>query len=61
MNKKGNLMKGGYSMEFVSSNRKKFIWIVVYNHIVEEVNDHNEIGIRGVGFNFFAKDKEGVG
>ena len=53
MNKKWNIMKVGYSMEVFSSNGRKVLWEVVYNHILEGVNDHYEIEIRGVGFWFF--------
>ena len=34
---------------------------MVNNYVVEEVNDHVEIGLRGFDFNFFDKDEEGVG
>ena len=39
------LMKGGYSVEVVGSDGKKFIWEVVDDHVVEEGNDHVEIGV----------------
>ena len=34
---------------------------MVDNNIVEEGNDHDEIGLRRFGFNLFDIDKEGVG
>ena len=35
-------------MEVVSSDRKKGIWEVLDNHVVEEVHYHDEIGLRGL-------------
>ena len=34
---------------------------MVHNHVIEEVNYHDEIGIRGFGFNLFDEDEERVG
>ena len=34
---------------------------MVDDHVVEEGNDHDEIGLRGFGFNLFDKDKEWFG
>ena len=48
-------------MEVVGSNGNNILWEVVDNHVVEEVNDHDEIGLQGFGFKLFGKDKEGVG
>ena len=42
------------------SGGKKFLWEVIYDHVVEEETDHNEIGLRWFDFNFFDKDAEGV-
>ena len=36
MNKKGDLIKGGYLVEFFGHDRKKVIWKVVGDHVVEE-------------------------
>ena len=36
VNKEGNLIKGGYSLEFVGSEGKKVFWNLVENHFVEE-------------------------
>ena len=33
---------------------------MVYNHVIEEENDHDEIGLRGFDFNLFDSYKEGV-
>ena len=57
MSEKQNLIKGGYSVEVFSSDRKKFLWEVVDDHVVEEGNEHDEIGLRGFDFNFFTEDE----
>ena len=33
---------------------------MVYNHVVEEVNDHDELGPWGFGFNYFGGYKRRV-
>ena len=48
-------------MEVVGSNGKNVLWEVEDDHVVEEENDHDEIGLQGFGFNSFDKDEEGVG
>ena len=42
---------GGYSVEVVGYDRNKVLWEVVEDHVVEEVDDHDEIGLEeeGVG------------
>ena len=52
----GKLIKGGYLLGVVGSDGRKIIWEVVDNHVVEEENDNDEIGLRGFNFNFFDKD-----
>ena len=47
-------------MDVVGHGKKKVLWEVVDNHVVEEPTDHEEIGLRGFDFNFFDKDDEGV-
>ena len=47
-------------MEFVSHGKKKVLWEVVNDHVVEEPTNHEEIGLRGFGFNLFNEDEEGV-
>ena len=59
-NEKGNLVKGGYSVEFVGHNKKKVLWEVVEDHFVEEPTDHEQIGLWGYDFNVFYQDEEGV-
>ena len=46
-------------MEVVGQDKKKVIWEVVNNHVVEYPTDHEEIGLRGFDFNLFDEDKEG--
>ena len=43
-------------MEVVGRDKKKVLWEVVDNHVVEEPTDHEEIGLRGFDFNFFDKE-----
>ena len=43
----------------LGSDKKKVLWEVVDNHVVVEVNDHDEIGLWGFDFNFFDGDEEG--
>ena len=44
----------------LGSDKKKFLWEVVDNHVVVEVNDHDEIGLWGFDINFFDRDEEEV-
>ena len=46
-------------MEFFSHDRKKVIWEVVGNHVVENPTDHDEIGLRGFGLNVWRKTRRG--
>ena len=48
-------------MEVVSHDGRKIIRGVVYNHVIEEADDHSYIGLRGFGFNLFDEDKKEVG
>ena len=47
-------------MEFVSHDKKKVLWEVVGDHVVEEPTYHDEIGLQGFDFNVFDQDEEGV-
>ena len=58
---KEKIIKGGYLVEVVGSDGNNVLWEVVDNHVVEEKNDHDDIGPRGFDFNFIDEDKEGVG
>ena len=53
------LLKGGYSVEVSEKDRKKVIWEVVDNHVVQEGVEHEELGLRGFGFNLFNEEREG--
>ena len=44
-------------MEVTGYDGKKFLWEVVDDHVVEEGNEHDEIGLRGFDFNFFTEDE----
>ena len=54
------LVKGKYSVEFVGNDKKKVLWEVVGDHVVEEPCDQEDIGLRGFNFNIFDEDEEGV-
>ena len=51
VNEKEKLVKGGYLVEVIGHYKKKVIWEVVDDHVVEEPTDHEEIGLRGFDFN----------
>ena len=55
------LIKGGYSVEVFSYYGNKVLWEVVDDHVVEEGNDHDEIGLREFDFNFLSEDEQGFG
>ena len=40
-------------------DKKKVLWEVVRDHVVEEPCDHVDIGLRGFDFNIFYEDEEG--
>ena len=46
-------------MEVVGHDKKKVLWGVVDDYVVEEPNDHEDIGLQGFGFNVFDEDEEG--
>ena len=60
VNGKGNLVKGGYSAEVVGRDKKKVLWKVVDDHVVEEPADHEETGLRGFDFNVLTKMRRGL-
>ena len=47
LNKKEILVKGKYLVEFFGHNKKKVLWEVVGDHVVEEPSDHEDIGLSG--------------
>ena len=46
VNENEKLFKGGYLVEVGGHDRKKVIWEVVKNHVVEEPDYYDEIGLR---------------
>ena len=50
-------MKGKYSVEVVGHKKKKVLWEVVGDHLVEEPSDHKDIKLRGFDFNIFDEDE----
>ena len=60
LNEKEKPVKGKYSVEVVGHDKKKVLWEVVGDHVVEEPSDHEDIGLRGFDLNIFDEDEEGV-
>ena len=40
-------------MEVLGHDKKKVLWGVVNDNVVEELTDHEEIGLQGFDFNVF--------
>ena len=60
VNEKEHLVKGKYSVEAVSHDKKKVLCEVVDDHMVEEPSDHKDIRLRGFDLNILDKDEEVV-
>ena len=52
-------MKGKYLVEVVGHDKTKVLWEVVGDNVVEEPSDHEDIGVRGFGFNISGEDEGG--
>ena len=59
MNEKENIIKGGYLVEVLGCDRKKVLWGVLDDRVVEEKTDNDDIGLQGFNFNFFDKYEKG--
>ena len=59
ISEKEALVKGGYLVEVDEKYRKKAIWEVVDDHVVEEGVEHEELYLRGFDFNLFYEEREG--
>ena len=59
VNEKEQLVKGKYLVEVVGHDKKKVLWKVVENHVVEELSNHKGIGLREFDFNIINEDEEG--
>ena len=59
LNEKEILVKGKYLVEVVGHDKKKVLWEVVGDHVVEEPCDHEDIRLRGFDFNISDEDKKG--
>ena len=57
---KDKLVKGKYLVKVLGHDKKKVLWEVVGDHVVEEPCDHEDIELKGFSFNIFDEDKEGV-
>ena len=60
VNEKENLVKGAYLLEVFGHDKRKVLWEVVNDHVIEEPTDHEEIGLRGFDLDVFNEDEEGV-
>ena len=60
VNDKEKLVQGGYFVEGVVHDKKKVLWELVDNHVVEEPTYHEEIGLRRFDFNVFDQDEERI-
>ena len=58
VNEKENLVKGGHLVEVVGNEKKKVLWKVGNDQVVEDPTDHEEIGLWGFDFNLFNTDEE---
>ena len=47
-------------MEVVGYDRKKVLWWVLEDHVIVEVNYHEDIGLQGFGLNLFEEDGKEV-
>ena len=52
-------VKGEYSVEVDDKVGKRVIWEVVYDHVVEEGIENEELGLQGFDFNLFDEEREG--
>ena len=59
VNEKEQLVKGKYSLEVVGHDKKKVLWEVVDDHVVEEPSNHKDIVLKGLDFNILDGDGEG--
>ena len=53
------LAKGGYLVEVDDKYRKKVIWDINDDRVVEEGVEHEELILQGFDFNLFSEDREG--
>ena len=51
------LVKGGYLVEVSDKDGKKIIWEVINDHVVEDVVEHEELGLWGFDFNLFNEER----
>ena len=49
------LLRVVYLVKVVCHDRKKVICGFLGDHVIEDANDHDEIRLRGVDFNFLSK------
>ena len=60
LNEREKLVKGKYWWKLWGTIRKRYFGKVVGDHEVEDTCDHEDIRLRGLDFNIFDEDEEGV-
>ena len=60
VNEKEKLVKGGYLVKVLGYDKKKVLWELVEDHVVEEPTDHEEIGLQGLISIFSTKMRRGL-
>ena len=60
LNEKEKLVKGKYLVEVVGHDKKKVLWEVVVDHVMEEPCDHVDIGFREFDLIFLMKTRRGL-
>ena len=48
-------------MEVVGHDKKKILWEVVDDHVIEDPTDHDEIGLHRFDLNLFDEEEKRVG
>ena len=61
VNENENIIKGGYLLEVICSDKKKVILEVVKDHAAEEGNDHYNKSLLGLDVNLLDEYEEEVG
>ena len=53
------MVKDGYLIDNYDKNRKKVIWEVFDDHLVEERVEHEEMGLQDIDFNLSDEERKG--
>ena len=60
VNEKEKLVKGGYLVGFIGLYKKKLLWEVFDDHVVEDRTGYEYIRLRGLDFNVSNQDEEEI-